>query len=294
MNANDKPIPINVKPAKVQGEGAVSRTVAPSPAHTKPVHYLPVDVPQAGTVGATTALLSLREGDTPLSSAKLYATGLAAAKRVTNDHERQKRRNMPRDVEIVLFDAHIHNSRHLADLHIAAWKVAYRGVMPDAVIRNLSVRQFEDRWDDLLSNPLEGVFTLLAVATGGTLAGFVRGGRARDAAAPWRFELFALNVHPRYQRRGIGNLLANEAIYRMRDVGAGTVGAWVLDGNRSARWFFKRFGATIQARGQDQAGSLRLAKNGLWVGGCRRCITGWVCAAGPGGDMEKLFDAVGQ
>jgi GNAT superfamily N-acetyltransferase len=157
----------------------------------------------------------------------------------------------------------------LADVHVASWRVAYRGVIPDAVLDSPALddarragwrRQLVDRggfppagWDD--DNEI------FAGALDGRVVGFGHVGREWDgeaasssddhrsdpdgpggaAAATPTGELYGFYVHPDAWGTGLADALierCHDALRRRFDAAS----LWVLRDNPRARRFYERHG----------------------------------------------------
>lgn len=132
----------------------------------------------------------------------------------------------------------------LARVHIAAWRAAYRGIVPDEHLDALSWSDRRDRWSDLLTDPGNPGRTIIAVLNS-QLVGFASTGPCRDEdlAGQGVYELFAIYLDPSHWRRGTGSALLRAAL---SGVPAGTpaVTLWVLEANTAARSFYARHGFT--------------------------------------------------
>jgi hypothetical protein len=65
----------------------------------------------------------------------------------------------------------------IAEVQVAGWKAAYRGLMPDSVLDDLSVPQREAIWQRIV---VEQKFQLLVADEDSRIAGFVNFGPCRD------------------------------------------------------------------------------------------------------------------
>ena len=135
----------------------------------------------------------------------------------------------------------------IAEIHVAAWRWAYRGQMPQAFLDELSVEQRADMWRRLLAEPKTVHHRTWVVETGGFVGGFARTGPCRDAdaatdaitEAPRTQELFAINLDPSVVGRGLGRALCTHLLADLRRRGTSVVTLWVLDGNARARRFYE-------------------------------------------------------
>jgi GNAT superfamily N-acetyltransferase len=157
---------------------------------------------------------------------------------------------------VELRDATPADAHALAALHVASWRAAYRGLMPDEVLAGLSVPERERSWADRLTSP--GPRTAVVVATDAPqLVGFAAVGPPlvpADRADPTLGDLYALYLHPDHWGRGIGAPLHAAALARLVTHGFTHAGLWLLDGNQRAERFYLRHGWTDTGRTQIDRG----------------------------------------
>ncbi len=137
----------------------------------------------------------------------------------------------------------------LARLHVAAWRLAYQGILPQQVLAALSVSEFERIWSGLLRDPKRT--TLVACPEGAQPSGFVA---FRVEPEP---EIIGLYVDPSRWHEGMGRLLMGEALGRLAAAGAARVVLWVMRDNARARGFYERggFSPTGERRESERYGS---------------------------------------
>jgi len=110
--------------------------------------------------------------------------------------------------------ARVGDAAALAGVHVATWRAAYAGLLPDELLRSLSVAEREAsvgpaRDDDL----------------------------SEDVS-----ELWSLYVHPDSWGAGVGHALHSRALLRMRERAASSGTLWVLTANDRARRFYEAHG----------------------------------------------------
>lgn len=129
----------------------------------------------------------------------------------------------------------------LARTHLAAWRGAYRGIMPDSLLDGLSEQTFAATWTRRLADMPRS--TLLAVDDGAVI-GFAAGGPSRDSdAVPLRTgELYALYLLPDRWRTGAGWRLWSGIRQWLLVEEFAEVTLWVLEANLRARSFYERAG----------------------------------------------------
>jgi ribosomal protein S18 acetylase RimI-like enzyme len=141
------------------------------------------------------------------------------------------------------------DSGAMAEAFIEAWRQAYPGVVPDAVLAGLE-QDKTARWlAGLIEQRPEGE-TDVAVS-GGQVTGFVRYGRRAvpdgavpDGPAPDETlgYVFGLYVHPGHAGRGTGQALLRHAEQRLRERGCARVALHVFAANERARRLYTRAG----------------------------------------------------
>jgi ribosomal protein S18 acetylase RimI-like enzyme len=142
---------------------------------------------------------------------------------------------------LIIRDAGLDDVEQLVAVHVASWRVAYRGIMPDHILDNLSLAKRQASWRRALEKPWEQAN--LCCLAGGQIIGFASFGPTRDEDddAAVTAELMALYVHPAHWRQGAGTRLWQEVERRV----AGRfreITLWVLRENERARRFYERMG----------------------------------------------------
>jgi GNAT superfamily N-acetyltransferase len=120
-------------------------------------------------------------------------------------------------------------------LRIATWKVAYRGLLPDAylaALRPASGDAMEARRQRLKDPPFGAGCLLIEGAMG--LEGFVNFGPSRDPDAAGAGEIYAAYVDSRHWGTGRGRVLIQAALDGLARAGFAVVTLWVLRGNQRA------------------------------------------------------------
>jgi RimJ/RimL family protein N-acetyltransferase len=128
----------------------------------------------------------------------------------------------------------------IAVTHVASWRAAYRGLLPEALLERLSVERRTAAWRQTLT-PGRGA---VHVATDPMqqVIGFVHTCRSRDDDADDRIgELTSIYLRPDLWGRGVGSRLHEAAVAALAaDFQEATL--WVLDGNTRSRAFYERKG----------------------------------------------------
>ncbi len=138
----------------------------------------------------------------------------------------------------------VEDSDQLGRVHVAAWRAAYRGCMPDDYLDGLRAEDRSELWRHQLTE-----LSTASAATADTVwvaerkervVGFAAVGNCPDEAGVG--ELYALNVDPRHWATGVGRTLLTRAEHQLAEAGCSEAVLWVLPGNGRARRFYAQAG----------------------------------------------------
>ncbi|MGC4093276.1 MAG: GNAT family N-acetyltransferase [Polyangiaceae bacterium] len=128
----------------------------------------------------------------------------------------------------------------IAQLHVRAWQIAYRGHMSDEFLSRLDPVRRAPMWERSVADPK--VLVLVALQRE-KLLGFCSVVPTRDAdAAPETAELTTIYVEPERCRAGVGSALLEAAIEQASHRTFRQISLWVLDGNLGAQAFYRAHG----------------------------------------------------
>jgi len=142
--------------------------------------------------------------------------------------------------QYVIRSATVEDAVGIAETHVASWRAAYRGLLPEELLDGLSVERRTTQWqEDIRSADLD---VHIAADPAGHVGGFIAGGRSRDGDATGTVgELMAIYVRPQLWSLGIGGRLHAAGV-----AGLATrfeqATLWVLEGNARSRAFYERQG----------------------------------------------------
>lgn len=191
------------------------------------------------------------------------ALAYGKAQALIEKDESPLRGERPADLFPTVRDASYFDADAIAAANVAAWLSAYRGVMPEAVLKEFTLERFETRWEEVFLNPPdEDVFTLVAVDELYGVTGYLRAGPAGDEVGDPAIthEIYAVNVAPRFKRLGSGRALMQAGLRRLMLGGARSCFAWALEANQPARFFLKGQGAAPAGKGIEKVGPLKFSK----------------------------------
>jgi GNAT superfamily N-acetyltransferase len=129
----------------------------------------------------------------------------------------------------------------VARVHVRAWQVAYRKLLPDEYLDGLKPEERAQRYTFGGTDPREPM-TTVAVDDRGTIRGFATTCAARDADVPGHGELAAIHVDPDWWGHGVGQALLASARAHLLDSGFRRAILWVLVGNVRAERFYAQDG----------------------------------------------------
>ena len=131
------------------------------------------------------------------------------------------------------------DSLAVARVHLAAWRAAYRGIIPDSFLDGLDEEARASRYTFDRTGP-DDPLTWIAYE-GGEIEGFVSVGPARSDERG-RGEIYALYVAPSSWRSGIGSVLITRAEEHLARRGFDEALLWVLKDNDRGRSFYEARG----------------------------------------------------
>lgn len=148
----------------------------------------------------------------------------------------------------------------MAETFIRAWRQAYPGVVPDAVLAALDQDETARWLSGLIAARTEGATDVAERA--GRVMGFVRYGTR--PGEPRSGYVFGLYVHPDAAGLGSGQALLRHAELQLRDRGCASVSLHVFEANERARRLYEKAGyspdGSTRVESQYQATEVRLVK----------------------------------
>ena len=133
----------------------------------------------------------------------------------------------------------------IAHILVKSWQVAYRSIMPDELLDNLSIKQREDRWRYHLNSGGEAYLLRSPSAA----IGIVEVSDFRDAIPDycgWG-EIPVIYILPEYYGSGLGGKLMQFALALFAERGRENIGIWVLEKNARAIGFYQKHGFVCSA-----------------------------------------------
>lgn len=135
--------------------------------------------------------------------------------------------------------AEVEDAAAIAAVHVATWRSAYRGLLPDDFLASLDQSGYEARWRRILD---DGTSRVYVAADGHRIVGFASAGRERAGEDGYEGELYAIYVMAEAQGKGHGRRLVRAVVTGLRELRLNDMIVWVLRENASARSFYERLG----------------------------------------------------
>ncbi|MGC5778934.1 GNAT family N-acetyltransferase [Methylobacterium sp. NFXW15] len=140
----------------------------------------------------------------------------------------------------------------------AAWREAYRGIIPGVALERLISGRGRTWWKVALNRGRP----LAVVETGDSVVGYAAYGRARSRTLGTDGEIDELYMMPEYQGLGLGRRLFRAVHNDLADHGLGRLGVWTLEDNARAGAFYQSMGGQRGPLVPDRVGGITLAKVG--------------------------------
>jgi ribosomal protein S18 acetylase RimI-like enzyme len=151
---------------------------------------------------------------------------------------------------ITIRNARESDAQGIANVHDAAWRDAYRGIIPGRELERMIARRGPRWW---LSAIRRGS-RLLVIDFDETVCGYASYGRNRVRSMPYGGEIFELYIAPEYQGAGFGRKLFEIARKDLAEHGYSSILVWALADNERALAFYQRLGGKSVRQAQERFG----------------------------------------
>ena len=145
------------------------------------------------------------------------------------------------------------DAAQLAEVHAAAWREAYAGIIPALTLERMIIRRSAPWWRGVLVRR-----SILVLDVGGTVCGYASfiptNGRGQKGAA----EVQELYLRPEYQGIGLGVRLFDAVLKRIGARGYRRVLVRALADNDRASGFYLRRGGRLVAHTDESLGGRTL------------------------------------
>lgn len=136
--------------------------------------------------------------------------------------------------------ANIVDAKTLGEIHSKSWKVAYKGIVPDEILKNITVEKRQAYFEKALTEKWEEDAIIFK---DNDAVGLICIGKCRDAdKTDTCGEIWGIYLLPEYWNMGIGSELINWGINELKKRNYSKVILWVLEENINARKFYEKVG----------------------------------------------------
>ncbi|MDE2577767.1 MAG: GNAT family N-acetyltransferase [Hyphomicrobiales bacterium] len=146
--------------------------------------------------------------------------------------------------------ARVGDADAVAAVHDAAWREAYRGIIPGAALEAMVARRGPVWWRSAIRRGSR----LLVLEFDRTIAGYVSHGRNRVSSVPYAGEIFELYLSPAFQGLGFGRRLFEAAREDLAGAGYLSFVVWALADNDRATGFYRSMGGREVRRAPERFG----------------------------------------
>jgi GNAT superfamily N-acetyltransferase len=134
----------------------------------------------------------------------------------------------------------------IAHVIVDTWRTAYRGIVPDEVLTNLSHEEFARNYrQSFEEQETRTTFTLVAEDGQDQVVGVASTAPTLQSDAPYTVQIRVLYVLPTHQGLGVGWALVRAAAEQLAAQGHGAMVIWVLRANTPARRFYEALGGHL-------------------------------------------------
>ncbi len=145
----------------------------------------------------------------------------------------------------------------LATVHDAAWREAYRGVIPGVTLERMITKR-GPRWWRLAAAARSR--SLVVLDLGQRVGGYASFGPSRSLGLPQRGEIDEFYLDPVFQGIGLGRRLFGAVRRDLASHGMKTFVVWALADNERACQFYAARGGRPIARGETRFGGMSLPR----------------------------------
>jgi len=142
------------------------------------------------------------------------------------------------------------DAAEVARVHVASFRDAHAGLLPEDFLQALSVDAREEMWHRMLTERADTHFLFVAVE-GERIIGFTAGGPAAAEPPGYCGLIFTIYLLPEAQGQGAGRSLLERTLQEFQQRECLRVILWVLKENAKARGFYEHMGGQLVDEKQE-------------------------------------------
>lgn len=132
------------------------------------------------------------------------------------------------------------DAKLLGEIHAQSWKVAYKGIVLDEILNNITSDKRQKYFEKALSEKLEEDAIIFENEKA---VGQITIGKCRDLDKnDYYGEVWGIYLLPEFWNKGIGTILINWGLDELKKRNYKMVTLWVLADNLKARKFYEKIG----------------------------------------------------
>jgi len=148
---------------------------------------------------------------------------------------------------IAIRTAKLSDAADIAEVHDAAWRFAYRGILPGAELERMIARRGPEWWRRAVSRRVP----IVVLEVGARVRGYITYGASRMHALPYRAEVYELYIQPEFMGAGYGRRLFRTVQQRLSRRGHDQLVVWCLIENVDGCAFYERLGGQVVASASE-------------------------------------------
>jgi ribosomal protein S18 acetylase RimI-like enzyme len=146
--------------------------------------------------------------------------------------------------------ARVDDAAGIAAVHDAAWRYAYRGILPGLELERMVERRGPLWWAKAIRRHV----IVLVLEVDGQVVGYATLGPSRMRSLPYKGEIYEIYVLPEYQGLGLGSRLFQSARRMLGDLRFSGLAVRALRSNDGAVGFYRRLGGEMVVETGERIG----------------------------------------
>jgi len=151
-------------------------------------------------------------------------------------------------------EATLKHAQGLANVHVKTWKISYKGIIDQAHLDTLDLKQREERWINILQTPNRKSQVYVLLNNQNQVIGFYSIGESREKEHNYTHELWGLYILPEYQGRGLGLFMFEDIKKKLHALNAQSLCVMVLEQGPAVAYYKKMGAQIIKARKDEISG----------------------------------------
>jgi len=154
------------------------------------------------------------------------------------------------------------DSYNIAKLIVSGWQTAYKGLIDDKFLYNMSVEIMAKNWKANIATQ-NADNNIYVYEKNDQILGIIRFGKPDDTSSNYNAEIHVLYVEPTLKRNGIGTKLFEFATDKFIKNKTTNIIIWCLKGNIPSIKFYEKMGGQIIASRKAVINNIELEEVGI-------------------------------